>query len=509
MIAVVSIFFVAMIMAQPASQRIMAQPASQRIMAQPASQRIMAQPASQRIMAQPGSPSQVVSSDMWFRLDQAIGTITVTQAYYARGTNTFTVEFDYQFWFCQYPEIDAAHINYLAMHINASGPNLFDVIFCNVIMDVAAGNMVNYGAYNPYNVSWSLTESSYTTTYDGYPYIVYYGTLIFGPTVNPAPGATIGAYMEWMGSSITGFHWELDEDNTLGVEGDVTTAVLDAPQVSFSVPVASPIAILTSPPNGYTYTTSTSSFTTAAIVLAGDNLPWSISNVYIVLDNNGVMIPAEKTLQSTHNSTYNSAYWTSPDFTLSAGTNPICHNVYAIVVSTSGLTTTTPDVAFYGKEQQSGGGGGCPNLLVWNGTAFADQGLLNIHNLINPTSDVVSEHTLNATPALIWPNFYLLELYEHPAGYNASHSWINQVMLYAVDTNGICHQCNLVFAYELSTNRSQNGNVLPLLLYDDTKWAQTYYGDRIFLLFTAPHVADIDHFVFVIIGHNMKVQDTT
>jgi hypothetical protein len=185
---------------------------------------------------------------------------------------------------------------------------------------------------------------------------------------------------------------------------------------------------------------------------------------------------------------------------------------------------------------------GCPNLLVWNGTAFVDQGLLNIHNLVNPDSDVDRAFTLNTTPALIDDSWYGLELYEHPPGYNVSHSWINQVMLYAVDTNGVWHQCILVFAYEVSTNRSRCGNVLPLLLYNDTKWAQTYYGDKIFLLFEAPyvhetayfanvlpmdirndtrlaqayygdricllfqaaHVPDIDHFVFVIIGHNRK-----
>jgi hypothetical protein len=182
--------------------------------------------------------------------------------------------------------------------------------------------------------------------------------------------------------------------------------------------------------------------------------------------------------------------WAYLDFSNYAGANHYALLKYVDLVG---------PVSFY-----SSGGGGCPNLLVWNGTAFVDEGLLNIHNLVNRENDVVRQYTLNTTPAVVDHNRYMLELYEHPAGYNASHSWINQVMLYSVDANGIWQECNLVSAFELSTNSSRNGNVLPLLLYNDTKWAQTYYGDKIFLQFTAANVPNIDHFVFVIIGHNMK-----
>jgi hypothetical protein len=138
--------------------------------------------------------------------------------------------------------------------------------------------------------------------------------------------------------------------------------------------------------------------------------------------------------------------------------------------------------------------------MVWNGSAFADEGLLNIHNLTYPDSDVVLEHTLSTTPVANDHNLYTLELYEHPAGYNVSHSWLNQALLYAVDSKGIWHRCNLVSAIH-----SEDGNVLPLLLRNDGKWAETYFGDKIVLQFTAPHVPNIDHFVFVIVGHNYKV----
>jgi hypothetical protein len=142
---------------------------------------------------------------------------------------------------------------------------------------------------------------------------------------------------------------------------------------------------------------------------------------------------------------------------------------------------------------------GCPNLLVWNGGAFVDEGLLSIHNLVNPDSDVVLKHTLNTIPAVTDHNLYTLELYEHPKGYNVSHSWLNQAMLFAVDTKGILHRCDLV-----SATHSRDGNVLPLLLRNDDKWAETYFGDKIVLQFTAPHVPNIDHFVFVLVGHNRK-----
>lgn len=47
-----------------------------------------------------------------------------------------------------------------------------------------------------------------------------------------------------------------------------------------------------------------------------------------------------------------------------------------------------------------GGGGGCPDLLVWDGTGFVNEGVLNLHNLVNPESDITVFHTLTTMPAL-------------------------------------------------------------------------------------------------------------
>lgn len=149
-------------------------------------------------------------------------------------------------------------------------------------------------------------------------------------------------------------------------------------------------------------------------------------------------------------------------------------------------------------------GGGCPNLLVWNGGAYVDEGLLNIHNFVNPESDVVIYHNLNTTPVRTDQGLYELELYEHPAGYNASHSWINQASLFAVDRHGLAHKLDLVSAYLISTNSSRSGDVLPLLLYNDNQWAQTYYGDKIVLQFMATYVPNTVFFAFELIGHNVK-----
>jgi hypothetical protein len=145
-----------------------------------------------------------------------------------------------------------------------------------------------------------------------------------------------------------------------------------------------------------------------------------------------------------------------------------------------------------------GGGGGCPNLLVWNGTGFVDEGVLNIHNLVNPDSDVTVYHNLTTTPTL---NHHVctIQLAEIGAGYIESHSWIDQVKLYAVDKFGTWHLCPLVSAVN-----SRDGNVKKLLMFDDDTWTQTFKGDYINLKFMVPNLHGITGFVFMIDGHNRK-----
>jgi len=106
----------------------------------------------------------------------------------------------------------------------------------------------------------------------------------------------------------------------------------------------------------------------------------------------------------------------------------------------------------------SGGGGGCPILYVWNGSDYACEGLLNIHN--PDRVDIITNHTLVTTPA--WVNgVYKLRLVEHPQ----THSYIDQVELYAILADGKVVNLPLIYAWH-----SEYGNVLPqLLLSDDWK----------------------------------------
>ena len=102
--------------------------------------------------------------------------------------------------------------------------------------------------------------------------------------------------------------------------------------------------------------------------------------------------------------------------------------------------------------------GGCPILYVWNGEFYAYEGLLNIHN---PDGvDVIYNHTLTNMPELV-NGTYLFRLVEHPQ----THSYIDQVKLYAILTDGGIIKLPLIYACH-----SEYGNVLPqLLLSDDWK----------------------------------------
>lgn len=71
--------------------------------------------------------------------------------------------------------------------------------------------------------------------------------------------------------------------------------------------------------------------------------------------------------------------------------------------------------------------GGCPTLFVWNGTGYADEGVLNIH----AESDITVQHKIQNTLALK-NGAYDLQLQE----LDNFTSHIDQVKLYAVDNLG-------------------------------------------------------------------------
>jgi len=144
------------------------------------------------------------------------------------------------------------------------------------------------------------------------------------------------------------------------------------------------------------------------------------------------------------------------------------------------------------------GGGGCPILFVWNGAEYVCEGLLDIHN---PEGvDVIYEHTLVTTPQRE-NGVYSLRLTEHPQ----THSYIDEVKLYAILEEGTMIQLPLIYAWH-----SEDGNVLPQLLFSDDWKTDTLGADHnngtsqsIDLKFAAlsPNL-EVTGFMFQIEGNN-------
>jgi len=149
--------------------------------------------------------------------------------------------------------------------------------------------------------------------------------------------------------------------------------------------------------------------------------------------------------------------------------------------------------AYYYREY-IGGGGGCPILSVFDGSGYVEEGLLDIHQ---PEGiDVITEYSLVIKPQLV-RGTYLLRLQEHPQ----THSYIDQVRLYAVLANG-----RKVELWLLSAFHSVHGNVKRELLFSDDFKIDTEANESIYLKFSAlPHV-NVKAFIFEIEGHNMIVK---
>lgn len=168
------------------------------------------------------------------------------------------------------------------------------------------------------------------------------------------------------------------------------------------------------------------------------------------------------------------------------------------------ITCRAYDVSGHGGITQKivqvlngGGSGECPNLLVWDGEMFVDEGVLEIHNEDNSEEDMVVDHVLDTNPALLENNKYALKLAEIAEGFNVSHSTINQVELHAREENGQWIKCPLTLAVH-----STMGNVKSKLLNEDNKYVDTFKGDEILLEFQAFNKKNFVEFVFTIVGHN-------
>ncbi|MCK4434039.1 hypothetical protein KAU92_01015 [Candidatus Bathyarchaeota archaeon] len=136
-----------------------------------------------------------------------------------------------------------------------------------------------------------------------------------------------------------------------------------------------------------------------------------------------------------------------------------------------------------------GGGGSCPTLFVWNGTAYVEEGVLDIH----AESDVTVQHWIQNTLGLE-NGVYNLQLWE--LDNNTSH--IDQVRLYAVDSEGEWHLCALTYAYH-----SELGKVKYTLRFDDDSRVDLNPTETINLKF-AEAECETTCFIFEINGYNRK-----
>jgi len=138
-----------------------------------------------------------------------------------------------------------------------------------------------------------------------------------------------------------------------------------------------------------------------------------------------------------------------------------------------------------------GGGGGCPTLFSWNGTAFAEEALLDIH----ASQDVTVDYTLKHLRPV--GRLCMLQLRE----LDNFTSHIDQVKLYAVDGEGNWHECRLILAWH-----NRLGPVTTELLYDDGVRVDLTPQQKIQLIFLVLNgIDDIQSFVFELNGYNMKI----
>lgn len=149
------------------------------------------------------------------------------------------------------------------------------------------------------------------------------------------------------------------------------------------------------------------------------------------------------------------------------------------------------DLTAYFTLLSGGGGESCPTLLVWNNSDYIDLGVIDIH----ADEDVVREVSVPSESVGVNEHKAQFRLREGWEGLTYSHSEIDQVKLYAVDSDGNWRLCPLINA-----THSKIGDVLPRLLLSDDKRIDLYLLETTDLEFAVPQT---DEFVFIIEGCNM------
>ena len=184
------------------------------------------------------------------------------------------------------------------------------------------------------------------------------------------------------------------------------------------------------------------------------------------------------------------------DFWILDGT-PYYQNPITVVMDSDHTLT-----AYFGINGGGGGGGDlpCPTLFVWNGSLWVDYGVIDIHN--STGEDVIREVSILKEDVGVNSYKAKFRLREGWEGLNFSESVIDQVKLYAVDSQGNRFLCPLIKA-----EHSTLGKVLPQLLLSDDYRVQMLLLETIDLTFTVPYpTSQIQGYIFIIEGCNMYKQ---
>jgi hypothetical protein len=151
---------------------------------------------------------------------------------------------------------------------------------------------------------------------------------------------------------------------------------------------------------------------------------------------------------------------------------------------TVNVNDDTTITAYYYEKRY----GSCPTLFVWNGTHYAEEGILDIH----AESDVTVQHVIQNALAY---GVYKLQLRE----LDNFTSHIDQVKLYAVDDEGEWHNCPLIYA-----RHSELGKVTWKLLFDDENRIDLTPTQTVNLKFLPAIYGETAYFIFEINGYNSK-----
>lgn len=175
------------------------------------------------------------------------------------------------------------------------------------------------------------------------------------------------------------------------------------------------------------------------------------------------------------------------------------YNVTVQAKDVFGAWSDPSDILTVDITDSGGGGGGgggetptfdcgiCPWLFVWNGSHYARDFIFDLHGDSDATMCRIIGQSLVPEN-----DHYLLSLRE----LGETISQIDYVKLYAVDTEGVMHECHLTNAVH-----SELGNVKQILLCDDDERVDLGPSQTIDFKFNMAEAENTDYFIFEIQGY--------